>query len=74
MVVRIKKQKKKNIHKVLRRLELFTIPEIRLHKRVFIITLDITKLQKYLYTLNISYRTAGAPHPIISPSNKDDML
>ena len=35
----------------------FTITKIGLHRRVFIITLDMTKLQKYPYTLNISYRT-----------------
>ena len=35
----------------------FTINEIGLHRRVFIITLDMIKLQKYSYTVNISYRT-----------------
>ena len=38
----------------------FTITKIGLHRRVFIITLDITKLHKYPYTLNIPYHTAGA--------------
>ena len=48
----------------------FTITEIGLHRRVFIITLDMIKLQKYPYTLNIHYCTTGAsppyPQPIIS--------
>ena len=45
--------------------------EIRLDKRVFIITLDIIKLQKYPYNLNVPYRIV-APHtkPIISPLTK----
>ena len=33
------------------RVKLFTIAKIVLHKKVFIITLDITKLQKYPYTM-----------------------
>ena len=41
----------------------FTITEIGLHRRVFIITLDMTKLQKYPYTLNTVQR--GTPQPII---------
>ena len=36
--------------------QIFTIFEIGLHKRVFIITLDMIKLQKYPYTINIPYR------------------
>ena len=40
------------------RLKTFTIIKIGLHRRVFIITMDTTKLHKYLYTLNISYRTS----------------
>ena len=41
----------------------FTITEIGLNrKRVFIITLNIIKLQKY-YTLNIPYCGGFAPHP-----------
>ena len=39
----------------------FTITEIGLHMRVFAITLDMTKLQNYPYTLNIPYHTMRAP-------------
>ena len=42
-------------------LKIFTITEIGLHRRVFIITLDMTKLQKYPCTLNISYRRGESP-------------
>ena len=52
----------------------FTITKIGLHKRVFIITLNMIKSQKYPYTLNILFRTMGASplhsQPIISSSNK----
>ena len=48
------------LHPRERRLKLFAITEIGLHRRVFIITLYMTKLQKYSYTLNILYRTTGA--------------
>ena len=80
MVIRIGEEKQEEHTQVLRglamclhprerRLEFFTITEIGLHKRVFIITLDITKLQKYPYNLNIPYYTVGAsplnPQPII---------
>ena len=47
------------LHPWERRFKLFTIIETGLHKRVFIITLDITKLQKYPYTLNIMYHNAS---------------
>ena len=48
------------LHPRERRLKLFAITEIGLHRRVFIITLDMTKLKKYSYTLNILYRTTWA--------------
>ena len=42
-----------------------SVLSLGLHKRVFIITLDMTKLQKYSYTLNILYSTvrASLQHP-----------
>ena len=48
------------LHPRERRLKIFTIFEIGLHMRGFIRTLYITKLQKYSYTLNISYHTIRA--------------
>ena len=66
------------LHPRERRLEFFTITEIGLHKRVFIITLDITKLQKYPYDLNILYYIVGAsplnPNLLFCSPNKEDML
>ena len=47
------------LHPRERKLKLFTIIKIGLHMRVFIITLDMIKLQKYPYTLNIPCHTTG---------------
>ena len=66
------------LHPRKQQVEFFTITEIGLHKRVFIITLDITKLKKYLYNLNIRYRSAWAsprtPNLLFRLPNKEDML
>ena len=47
------------LHPRERKFKLFTIIKIGLHMRVFIITLDMIKLQKCPYTLNISCHTMG---------------
>ena len=41
----------------------FIITEIRLYKRVFIITLNMIKLQKYSYTMDIPYHGGFTPVP-----------
>ena len=49
------------LHPRERRLKLFTISEIRLHRRIFIITLYMIKLKKYPYTLNMLYHEGEPP-------------
>ena len=40
--------------------------QIRLYRRIFIITLNMNKLQKYSYTLNISYRIIKATKEVMN--------
>ena len=53
-------------------------PEYGLLSMVFIINLEMIKLQKYAYILNILYRTTRVsplyPQPIILSPNKENML
>ena len=44
--------------------QIFIISKIGLHRMVFIIAPNMTKLQKYPYTMNIPYHVGFAPAPL----------